>query len=449
MSDLLGIGASGVRAYQSALTTVSENIANAATTGYARRAVQLNELGATGSSSMTQRNTGSGSGVLVSGIVRSADAFRAADVRAAGADLARSQTAIGSLGAIQSALTGNQLSDRLTSFFNAAKAVAADPTATTPRQALLESATAVAQAFTGTGQQLDAVSAELDATAEEAASSLDGLGASLAKINDSLGRVQPGTSGAAQLADQRDQVLEQMSAISDVAVTTDAIGRATVRLGGSAGPVFVAGGEAGHVSYARNAEGAVSFAVERAGTSSTLTPGGGVLAGIADGAQRVATARAQLNTIATAFVDGVNAVQAGGETLDGTAGAAMFASGATPSDVTMVLSDPRGLAAAAPGGGTRDNSNLAKLETLRTTGRAEANVTALVTTNASALSAKQAVVNAQSAIRDNAVTALDSATGVNLDSEAVDLLRFQQAYQASARIIQVARETMQSILDIR
>ena len=33
MSDLLSIGASGVRAYQSALTTTSDNIANAATPG--------------------------------------------------------------------------------------------------------------------------------------------------------------------------------------------------------------------------------------------------------------------------------------------------------------------------------------------------------------------------------------------------------------------------------
>jgi len=39
--------------------------------------------------------------------------------------------------------------------------------------------------------------------------------------------------------------------------------------------------------------------------------------------------------------------------------------------------------------------------------------------------------------------------GVNVDEEAVDLIRFQQAYQASTRVIQVARETLQSILDIR
>jgi flagellar hook-associated protein 1 FlgK len=39
-------------------------------------------------------------------------------------------------------------------------------------------------------------------------------------------------------------------------------------------------------------------------------------------------------------------------------------------------------------------------------------------------------------------------SGVNLDREAADLLRLQQAYQGCARIIQVAREITQSIFDV-
>ena len=42
----------------------------------------------------------------------------------------------------------------------------------------------------------------------------------------------------------------------------------------------------------------------------------------------------------------------------------------------------------------------------------------------------------------------DAMSGVDLDREAADLIRLQQAYEASARVIQVARETMQSILNI-
>ncbi|WP_225883203.1 FlgK family flagellar hook-associated protein [Sphingomonas aliaeris] len=231
MSDLLGIGASGVRAYQSALTTTSENIANASTPGYTRRTSTINEISSTGGSVVT-RTANDVNGALLSGVKRADDMFRSAEVRTAGADLARSETSIAWMGRIETTLSGNQLGDRLTSFFNAAKAIAADPTATTPRQAMLESATSVASSFGATGKGLIAIEQDIDATADAAVATLNGLGVSLAKVNSALARVQPDTAAAAQLGDQRDQLLEQMSAISDVNVVTDDFGRATVRLGG-------------------------------------------------------------------------------------------------------------------------------------------------------------------------------------------------------------------------
>jgi len=446
----MSIGASGVRAYQSALTTVADNIANTSTPGYARRSTDMREIGAPGTASLTtDRGLTAGGGVLATGLSRSADQFRAADVRSSSADLARSETGIDWLGRVQNALTGNQLGDRLTSFFTSANAVAADPTATTPRSAMLESASAAAGAFTATGKALDNVAADLDGTADNAATTLGSLGVALARVNDGLARSPEGSGARANQLDQRDQLLEQMSAITDVNVTTDTAGRATVRLGGASGPLFVGGTEAGNVTYVRNDSGAVSFAVHRAGTAATFTPSGGALAGIADAAARISGARDQLNGIADDFAAGVNAVQAQGRDLDGSPGAAMFASGATPTDLSLVLTDPRGIAAAGVGGGPRDNSNLAAFASLRSSGGFEASTTALVSDNAATLAARQQVADAQGAIRDGAINARDAVSGVNLDSEAVDLMRFQQAYSASSRVIQVARETLQSILDIR
>ncbi|MES2057795.1 MAG: flagellar hook-associated protein FlgK [Pseudomonadota bacterium] len=448
MSDLLGIGASGVRAYQTALTTVSENIANAATPGYTRRSTALSEITVAGGS-ITTRGINNGSGVLATGVNRVTDMFRPADVRSASADLSRTETGITWLDRIEGALTGNQLGDRLTSFFNSAKAVAADPSATTPRTAMLESATSVANAFAGTGKALDSITADLDTTAENAVQTLDQLGAALAKVNDGLGRATPGTTGAAQLADQRDQLLEQMSAISDVSVALDTAGRATVRLGGSAGPVFVGGNQAGHVSYTRNDDGTVAFSLQRDGTNVAIAPQGGVLAGVADGAQRIAAARDQVNSIASQFVAGVNGVQAQGRDLDGNVGTAMFAVGTKPTEITVSLTDPRGVAAASVGGGPRNNANLANLDALRSAGGFEAKTSGLVASNAATLAGRRTVAEAQSSIRDGTIAARDAVSGVNLDNEAVDLLRFQQAYQASSRVIQVARETLQSILNIQ
>ena len=76
-------------------------------------------------------------------------------------------------------------------------------------------------------------------------------------------------------------------------------------------------------------------------------------------------------------------------------------------------------------------------------------MTNIITENASTLKQRQTIADAQSAISDGAKAALTGATGVTLDSEAVSLMRFQQAYSATSRVIQVARDTFQSILEIR
>ncbi|TPG48256.1 flagellar hook-associated protein FlgK [Sphingomonas glacialis] len=448
MSDLLGIGASGVKAYQTALTTVSENIANAATPGYAKRTADLREVApATGISSGSRLAVGQG--VLASGITRSADTLRAADVRNASADLARSDTSVEWLGRIQTALTGNQLGDQLGSFFNAAKSVAADPTASAPRSTMLEQAKTVAGSFSATGTALDSLDTDLDTTATQAATTLTTLGAALAKVNDGLGRAQSGSSGAAQLADQRDSILDQISAISDVSVTTDAAGRASVKLGDAGGPALVVGNQAASVSFSRGTDGVIAFSLQGQNGATAVTASGGALAGIAEAGTRIADARKQLDAIATAFTSGVNAVQAQGDDLSGTSGAPLFATGTSATDISVALTDPNGIAAAAKGAGSRDTANLANLATLRTTGAFESKTTALVSNNAATLASRQQVADAQGSIRDTAVAARDAVSGVNLDSEAVDLLRFQQAYSASSRVIQVARDTFQSILDIR
>lgn len=444
MSDMLSIGATGVRGYQTALTTVGDNIANTGVAGYTRRTTTLAQVSSVGG--VAGRSV-FGNGVTVTGIRREAEGWRASAVRSAGADLARTAAGNVWLDSIQGALTGNNLSDRLTGFFTAARSLAADPTSVPQRAVLLESAGALAASFTATGRALDRSMAELDATARQATDDLNALGASLAKVNDGLARTGVGGTTAAQLADQRDQILEQMSALSDIGVQLDVVGRATVTLG-AGGPTFVVGTQAGHVTFDRQG-GATALVLQQGGNFQTFTPVGGALAGIGESASRIADTRASLDALATDFVDEVNAVQAAGRDLDGQPGAALFAAGDTPTDIGVVLTDPRKLAAAGVGAGTRDAANLAALEGARGSHGWEAALTGLVIGNAAALESRALVVDAQTAIRDGAVAAQAAVSGVDLDQEAVDLMRFQQAYQASSRVIQTARDVMQTILDIR
>ncbi len=444
MSDLLSIGASGVRAFQGALTTTSENIANAGTAGYVRRTAQMAEVSAAGVKGIN------GYGVTVTGTQRAADAIRSAAVRSAGADLSRTQAGSAWLDRIQTALTGADVSGRLTSFYTSATALAADPASLAQRSVMLENAQGVAAGFAATGAALTQVVADLDQTADGDAATLSNLAGALAKVNDGLGKATAGSAGAANLADQRDQLLEQMSALSDVTATFDAAGRANVRLGGETGPTLVSGGSAGRVSYARSAQGNVTFTVTRGKDSATFQPNGGSLAGIADAAQRIVDTRGLVADTARDFAASVNDVQAQGRDLNNDAGAAMFA--VDPADttrLTVAITDPKQIAAASVGGGTRDGSNLANLQAARASGDYEAGITGLVAGNAAAIANRKIVGEAQNAILTGATTARDSVSAVNLDDEAVQLLRFQQAYQASSRVISVAKDVFQSLMEIR
>jgi flagellar hook-associated protein 1 FlgK len=65
--------------------------------------------------------------------------------------------------------------------------------------------------------------------------------------------------------------------------------------------------------------------------------------------------------------------------------------------------------------------------------------------------ARQATIS-QSALKvvyDQAMTARDQVSGVSLDQEAADLVRYQQAYQAAAKILQVASQLFDSVLQVR
>jgi flagellar hook-associated protein 1 FlgK len=112
----------------------------------------------------------------------------------------------------------------------------------------------------------------------------------------------------------------------------------------------------------------------------------------------------------------------------------------------LATSDPDAIAASSPAGAA--NGNLLALTPLRDANGAEHRWAALVAGHAQMVAAAKSENTTASARRDGAFAARDELTGIDLDQEAADLIRFQQAYDGSAKIIQVARETLQSILDL-
>ena len=65
--------------------------------------------------------------------------------------------------------------------------------------------------------------------------------------------------------------------------------------------------------------------------------------------------------------------------------------------------------------------------------------------------ARQATIaqTALSVVHDQAIKSRDQISGVSLDREAADLIRYQQAYQASAKALQVASQLFETVLQVR
>ena len=61
----------------------------------------------------------------------------------------------------------------------------------------------------------------------------------------------------------------------------------------------------------------------------------------------------------------------------------------------------------------------------------------------------QVTQSAQQSLLDQATSARESLSGVNLDEEAANVLRFQQAYSASAKILEIGSKLFDTLLAIR
>jgi flagellar hook-associated protein 1 len=105
-------------------------------------------------------------------------------------------------------------------------------------------------------------------------------------------------------------------------------------------------------------------------------------------------------------------------------------------------------------GGTGDNTNALANANQQTQGllvNGTISVAGAVSSLISGVGSQAQQVNtaqtAQTAINTQAQTAVESISGVNLDQEAANLLRWQQAYQASAQALTIANSLFASLLD--
>ena len=444
MSDLFVIGASGTKAYRAMMAAISENIANASTAGYARRSVTTAESGASTSTMAIYVARTNFGGTQVTGVSRASDPYLDSAVRTTAMSLGSATARLRWLTDTETALndTGTGVGQLMTGMFQNMEKLAASPSDTSLRVTTLDSIERIAQAFGQTAADLKNVSSGIATEAQSSVDTVNRALSSLADINNSLLRAQPGTSAYAQLLDSRDAALETLSSNMDVTISFGAHDSAQVSFGGQ---TLVSGNSAASLSLTANEDGSLSLALAD-GTALTA-PASGALGGLFSAADTVVERRESLDTLAEQFVTDVNAWHAQGLTDDGTAGEPLLSYGGGADSVAALITDPTKLATRSSDG-TLNGNLLTVTSVLRGSGSIEQNWTALISTQANLLTSTQAEYDTATSRNDQAVAAREAVSGVDLDMEAADLLRIQQAYSASAKVLQVAKDTIDSILQI-
>jgi flagellar hook-associated protein 1 FlgK len=442
-SDLLTIAASGARAARSALDVTAQNIANASSEGYVRRSVRMEEVSAAGGH--LRMGDLSLSGARVAGIDRNVDMFRQAEVRRTNSDVMRADAELRGLQNIESAVEQAGVYPAIVEFEASLQQLASDPGDPALRAAVLASADTMARKFNIAADSLDAVGEGVRFEADAAVGDANIVSGELARVNLRLARAGEGSSDRASLLDQRDALLERLSGIVNVSTSFGPNGAVTVTAGGSGGPTLVAGGSSATLSMSTAADGTVSFAVD----GSPLAPAGGSLAGSALALNQIAGARSRLDTLAGDIAVAVNTVQANGTNAAGDPGEPLFA-GTGAGDLRVLTTNGAALATAPAGApaGSLDSTNLTALRQALETSGAAKNMSGLLFDISSHVAGRTITHDALDAIASSARISLEQQSGVDLDTEAANLMRFQQAFQASGRAIQVASDIFNTLIGI-
>lgn len=443
-SDLLSIGLSGAKASRVALDITAQNIANAGTDGYVRRSVALAEVASTGYHG-TIRDV-SVSGVRVDRVVRNADAFRQAEVRRTGADTARADAEVSGLGNAEAALERSGVYPAITGFESALQKLKEDPVDTALRASVIEATRTMTATFQIASKEMDAVGTGLRFQASDGVTQINRIAAELGRTNLRLARAADASSDQTTLLDQRDKLLGDLSQYADVTTTLAADGSVTVELGNAAGTPLVSGGTTNALAMTTAADGTIAYTLD----GNPLALNGGSLAGQALALGKLTQLQDDLDALADSIVATVNAAQTNGTARDGSAGVALL-QGTSAATIALTTSDPAMIATAPAGApaGSRDPGNLDALRSALSAADPAERMDAILFDVSATVSGRTVTRDALTTISDAAKTALIAQTGVDLDTEGVNLVRYQQAFQASGRVMQVASTIFESLLQLR
>jgi len=328
MADLLSTSVSGLLAFQQALDTTSNNIANASTPGYSVETANLKEL-----PGQTSAGGYVGSGVTVDGITRSYSELLSQQVRTSQSGYSSLNTLATQAAQVDNLLSSSStgISSGLQSFVNALQTLSGSPSSSAARQALLSQAQALTQQLTGYDAQISQYGGTLEQQISGDVTQVNSLASGIASLNTQIANDLAGSGQAPnQLLDQRDNLIDQLSQYASVNTASEPNGMLDVYIG--TGQALVTGGTAQQLSTLPNQYNASEFDIGitsgggTADVTSEIT--GGELGGLLSSRSQVlAPAQNAIGQISVALATIVNQQQAAGVDQTGSPGQPMFTVG--------------------------------------------------------------------------------------------------------------------------
>ena len=340
MADILSIGLSALLAQQRALSVTANNIANANTDGYSRQRAELNER-------PMERFGGGfiGTGVDLGLIRRISDNFLVSQLQSAESAFARSESFANLASSIDDLLADSRLgiTTRFQGFRDAIQDLSNDPGSTSARQVLLSEGRQLISMLQNFDSRLDEISRQVDSETSAAVLEVNALGHAIADLNQQA--LALGSSGVppADLADQRDALIQELAGFVRVQTVAQDDGTVSVFIG--SGQALVVGTASSTLGVENGQFGPrqTEITLQSAGGNITITSSltGGKLGGLLDfRREMLEPVRNEIGLFAVGLVDSFNATHREGMDLNGQLGGDFFSIGG-----------PVAIAAAGNGGG--------------------------------------------------------------------------------------------------
>ena len=446
MSGLFGslsIALSGLSVSQQELETSSNNVANANTTGYSRETA-VTVPGAP----VIYGPLSIGTGVVLEKIQSLRDPILEIQLNQETQQQSSLNSQLEQLQQLQTQFSSSSsgIGADISNFFNSLQQLSPDPTNLALRQAVLTAAGTLATDFNNASNSLQTQGSNLNLSVVQDVGQVNTLTSEIAGVDQQINSLENAHEDASSLVDQQTNLIRQLSGLVDVQVVqTGSDGG--VELTTSGGTTLVAGGQSFALNTETGAGGNQQVLAGAANITGTLT--GGSLAGtiqIRD--QEIPSVLGQLDQLAAGFSNAVNTANAKGYVLSDSvtpvSGGNLFT--VPPEGVTgaaaaiqVAVTDPS-LVAASSDGTPGSNGNLANLSEVAN--QAVANTETpidfysnLVFQVGNTTSNTSADVDASAQILQQLQDQRGSISGVSLDEEASNMVQYQTAYQASARVI--------------